>query len=41
LTTYLIQCPDGADSNDCGIPPEGLTVTAGDDTFIFDYTYED
>jgi hypothetical protein len=41
LTTYLINCPEGADSNDCGVPSDGLTVTAGDDTFIYDYTYED
>ncbi|KAL2802607.1 hypothetical protein BJX63DRAFT_106067 [Aspergillus granulosus] len=41
MTTYLINCPEGADSNDCGVPPEGLTVTADDDTFIYEYTYED
>ncbi|KAL2854247.1 hypothetical protein BJY01DRAFT_205752 [Aspergillus pseudoustus] len=41
LTTYLINCPKGTDSSDCGIPPEGITVTADDDTFIYEYTYED
>ncbi|KAL2870017.1 putative GPI anchored glycoprotein [Aspergillus lucknowensis] len=40
-TTYVIQCPRGADSVDCGVPSNGFTVTAGPSTFVFDYTFED
>ncbi|KAL5336744.1 hypothetical protein BJX70DRAFT_400373 [Aspergillus crustosus] len=40
-TTYIISCPTGADSDECGIPPDGLTVTAASTAFIYDYRYED
>ncbi|KAL3465324.1 hypothetical protein BJX64DRAFT_252942 [Aspergillus heterothallicus] len=41
LTTYLINCADGVDSDECGIPPGGITVSADDNNFIYEYTYED
>ncbi|KAJ4296294.1 hypothetical protein N0V90_006339 [Kalmusia sp. IMI 367209] len=33
-TTLAVDCPDGTDSNDCGVPPEGLTVTQGPTTAV-------
>ncbi|KAL4872244.1 hypothetical protein BDV12DRAFT_152303 [Aspergillus spectabilis] len=41
MTTYVINCPDGTDAVDCGMPPDGMTVTAASTAFIFDYTFED
>ncbi|OJI97820.1 hypothetical protein ASPVEDRAFT_79508 [Aspergillus versicolor CBS 583.65] len=40
MTTYVIGCPEGADSNDCGLG-DGLTVTAGHSTFIYEYSFDD
>ncbi|KAL4883768.1 hypothetical protein BJY04DRAFT_216109 [Aspergillus karnatakaensis] len=41
FTTYVINCPDDTDSSDCGVPPEGVTVTAAPSAFIYEYSYED
>ncbi|KAL2831822.1 hypothetical protein BDW59DRAFT_125678 [Aspergillus cavernicola] len=41
MTTYVINCRDGADSDDCGVAVDGMTVTAGPTAFIYEYTFED
>ncbi|KAH6634562.1 hypothetical protein B0J18DRAFT_24096 [Chaetomium sp. MPI-SDFR-AT-0129] len=38
-TTYLLACPSGADSNDCGVPSEGVEIFYGPSTF--GYTLSD
>lgn len=32
-TRYLLKCPSGADSNDCGVPPDGVQIFYGPSTF--------
>lgn len=39
-TTYLINCPAGTDSNDCGVATGGQTVVYGPKTFALNYAYE-
>lgn len=34
LTTLAVACPSGTDSNDCGMPEGGMTVTQGPETVI-------
>ncbi|KAL4784700.1 hypothetical protein BJX76DRAFT_356812 [Aspergillus varians] len=41
MTTYVINCPDSTDSDDCGVPDDGMTVIAGPTAFIYEYTFED
>jgi hypothetical protein len=38
-TTYFINCPASADSNDCGIASGGQTIVYGPKTFALDYTF--
>ncbi|KAI9934588.1 hypothetical protein MW887_000204 [Aspergillus wentii] len=40
MTAYALSCPAGADSNDCGLPPDGLTVLQGSTSMAFSATYE-
>ncbi|KAL4802948.1 hypothetical protein BDV18DRAFT_47688 [Aspergillus unguis] len=40
-TTYVIDCPPGTDSLDCGMPSGGLTYTAEPTAFVFEYGYDD
>lgn len=40
MTTYLIGCPEGADSNDCGVG-NSMTVTAGHSTYIYEISFDD
>ncbi|KAI5463229.1 hypothetical protein BGZ63DRAFT_186898 [Mariannaea sp. PMI_226] len=39
-TTYLIGCPHGTDSSDCGVAPGGQTIVYGPKTFALDYAYK-
>ncbi|KAI9367471.1 hypothetical protein BJX61DRAFT_303168 [Aspergillus egyptiacus] len=41
MTTYVITCPDGTDSVDCGMPPDGMTAVAGPTAFVVDNRFED
>lgn len=41
MTTYLLNCPPGADPNDCGLPDVGYRVTAGGSTVLYSMSYED
>ncbi|KAK7191606.1 hypothetical protein DPSP01_004787 [Paraphaeosphaeria sporulosa] len=34
LTTLAVTCPSGTDSNDCGMPEEGMTITQGPKTVV-------
>ncbi|OOQ86800.1 hypothetical protein PEBR_19653 [Penicillium brasilianum] len=40
LTTYLLNCPPNEDSNSCGLPDNGYTVTAGSSTVIYNVSYD-
>ncbi|KAJ5747311.1 uncharacterized protein N7511_009007 [Penicillium nucicola] len=37
MTTYLVQCAAGEDSDDCGVPPGGVTVIQGSSTAQISY----
>ncbi|KAL3479033.1 hypothetical protein BJX99DRAFT_95839 [Aspergillus californicus] len=41
MTTYVVKCVDGADSVDCGMPTDGMTIAAGPTAFEVVYTFED
>lgn len=41
MTTYLLNCPPGEDSTECGLPPDGYTVTAGPSTLIMGFHYNE
>ncbi|PLB34369.1 putative GPI anchored glycoprotein [Aspergillus candidus] len=41
LTTYVVYCAPGTDSDECGMPEDGYTVAAGKSTYNAIYTYED
>ncbi|KAF3392555.1 hypothetical protein F1880_008836 [Penicillium rolfsii] len=41
MTTYLLNCPPGADVNDCGLPDVGYKVTAGGSTVLYTMSYEE
>lgn len=34
MTTFVLNCPPGEDSNKCGLPPTGYTVTEGPSSVI-------
>lgn len=40
MTTYLIKCPDSSDSDDCGVPPNGMTVAQGPSSVEIGYGAE-
>jgi hypothetical protein len=37
MTTYLINCAPGVESDDCGLPPAGMTVAQGPSSVILSY----
>lgn len=37
MTKYLINCAAGADSTECGLPPNGMTVAQGSSTVSLAY----
>ena len=37
MTTYLLNCPSGTDSDDCGVPDGGVTVAQGHSTVEVGY----
>jgi hypothetical protein len=39
VTTYLLNCPNGEDSTDCGIPP-GFTLVEGPSSMAYAYSYD-
>ncbi|KAJ5120504.1 uncharacterized protein N7515_009892 [Penicillium bovifimosum] len=39
MTTYLLGCPAGTDSNDCGIPKFGVTAIQGVSTATIAYAF--
>ncbi|KAJ5897084.1 uncharacterized protein N7473_006483 [Penicillium subrubescens] len=41
MTTYLLNCPPGADPNNCGLPDVGYRVTAGGSTVLYTMSYEE
>ncbi|GLI79200.1 hypothetical protein PoHVEF18_007528 [Penicillium ochrochloron] len=41
MTTYLLNCPPGADPNNCGLPDVGYRVTAGGSTVLYTMSYDD
>jgi hypothetical protein len=40
MTTYLINCANGADSDDCGIPYQGITAIQGVSTATIAYDFD-
>lgn len=40
-TTVLVQCTAGTNSNDCGLPQGGATITQGTSTWQWNYGYSD
>lgn len=40
MTTYLLNCPAGEDSDDCGLPPNGYTVVEGPSSAIYAVSYD-
>ncbi|KAJ5216426.1 uncharacterized protein N7498_002833 [Penicillium cinerascens] len=40
MTTYVLNCPTGEDPNDCGLPGNGYTVTAGSSSVIYGFGYD-
>lgn len=41
MTKYLINCPADVDSDDCGLPPAGMTVNQGSSTVSLGYNMDD
>ncbi|KAI9040162.1 putative GPI anchored glycoprotein [Aspergillus affinis] len=41
LTSYVLYCAPGTDSDECGLPSEGYTVAQGASTYDMVYSYED
>ncbi|KAL4913841.1 hypothetical protein BDW62DRAFT_157338 [Aspergillus aurantiobrunneus] len=40
-TTYVLNCPDGTDAVDCGMPFGGMTIAAETTAFVYEYTFDD
>ncbi|EFY87547.1 hypothetical protein J3458_002151 [Metarhizium acridum] len=36
-TTFAVQCPSGTPSDECGLPPDGATITQGESTWQWNY----
>ena len=41
MTTYVINCAPGTDSDDCGLPNDGMTVAQGHSTVVLSYGQDD
>lgn len=39
MTTYLLNCPKGEDSNSCGLPSNGYAITEGGSSLEMAYSY--
>ncbi|CAG8087403.1 unnamed protein product [Penicillium salamii] len=40
ITTYLVKCSGSSDSDDCGVPPNGITVAQGHSSVEIGYSAE-
>jgi hypothetical protein len=40
MTSYVINCASGVDSDDCGLPPDGMTVVQGPSSVILSYAMD-
>lgn len=41
MTKYLIKCAAGVASDECGLPPAGMTVAQGSSTVSLSYGMDD
>lgn len=41
MTKYLIKCAAGVDSDECGLPADGMTVAQGSSTVSLSYGMDD
>lgn len=40
-TTVAVKCPSKTPSDECGLPPDGATITQGEKTWQWNYGYSD